>query len=139
KSSSTAGKQSFDYASVSAPGSGSEFAIIVHYSFDKSVINNSYYRSLDTLAQILEADPSLKLVVNGHTDTRGSDAYNNRLANERVQSCIRYLQNRGIAVDRLTGNAYGECCPVADEKVNGKDDPKARWQNRRVEFKWLME
>jgi outer membrane protein OmpA-like peptidoglycan-associated protein len=116
-----------------------EFAIIVHYSFDKAVINNSYYRSLDTLAQLMQASPSHKLMVNGHTDTRGSDAYNLQLADERVKSCIKYLVKKGIAKDRLTGSAYGECCPVAQETVNGKDDPQARWMNRRVEFKWLKE
>ena len=116
-----------------------EFAIIVNYSFDKAVINNSYYRSLDTLAQMMKASPSLRLKVNGHTDTRGSDAYNLQLANERVESCIRYLVKKGIAKERFTGSAYGECCPVAQETVNGKDDPKARWTNRRVEFKWLKE
>ncbi|HTF30120.1 MAG TPA: OmpA family protein, partial [Flavitalea sp.] len=107
--------------------------------FDKAVINNSYYRSLDTLAQLMQASPSQRLMVNGHTDTRGSDAYNLQLANERVESCIQYLVKKGIAKERFTGSAYGECCPVARETVNGKDDPKARWMNRRVEFRWLKE
>jgi outer membrane protein OmpA-like peptidoglycan-associated protein len=124
---------------VTAADGKSEFAIIVHYSFDKAVINNSYYRSLDTLAEMMQASPSMKLTVNGHTDTRGSDEYNLQLADERVKSCIRYLVKKGIAKERLTGNAYGECCPVAQETVNGKDDPQARWMNRRVEFSWLKE
>jgi outer membrane protein OmpA-like peptidoglycan-associated protein/tetratricopeptide (TPR) repeat protein len=116
-----------------------EFIIVVHYSFDKAVINTSYYRSLDTLAQLMQASPSMKLEVNGHTDTKGSDAYNLRLADERVHSCIQYLVAKGIGRDRFTGKAHGECCPVAQETMNGKDDPEARWMNRRVEFRWLKE
>jgi OmpA-OmpF porin, OOP family len=125
--------------SITTEEGTNEFSIIVHYSFDKAVINNSYYRSLDTLAEMMQASPSMKLMVNGHTDTRGSDEYNLQLADERVKSCIRYLVKKGIAKDRLTGNAYGECCPIAQETVNGKDDPQARWMNRRVEFSWLKE
>lgn len=117
----------------------SEFATTVHYSFDKAIINSSYYRSLDTLAQLMLESPSLRLLVNGYTDSKGSDAYNLQLADERVKSCINYLVKKGVERERLTGEAYGECCPVAQETVNGRDDRKARWLNRRVEFRWLKE
>ncbi|WP_336514478.1 OmpA family protein [Pollutibacter soli] len=117
----------------------SEFATTVHYSFDKAVINSSYYRSLDTLAQLMLESPSLRLLVNGYTDSKGSAAYNLQLADERVKSCINYLVKKGVDRARIEGEAYGECCPVAEEIVNGKDDRKARWLNRRVEFRWLKE
>jgi OOP family OmpA-OmpF porin len=63
----------------------------------------------------------------GHTDSTGSEAYNQRLSERRAQSVASYLEGKGIAVGRLTATGAGESQPIAD---NGTREGRA--QNRRV-------
>ncbi|PZR28449.1 MAG: hypothetical protein DI535_06100 [Citrobacter freundii] len=113
------------------------FQPIVHFSFDKSVVDNEYFNNLDRLAELMKQDPSMKVEVNGYTDAKGSAAYNLKLAQERVDAVIVYLEQQGISRTRLSGVALGECCPLEAETINGRDNPDGRFMNRRVEFKFI--
>jgi outer membrane protein OmpA-like peptidoglycan-associated protein len=113
----------------------SESATLAKFSFNQSALGNSSFYELDSLAALMHQFPSVTIEVGGYTDGRGSEAYNLKLAQKRVDACIRYLVKKGISKDRLVGKAYGECCPLEAEKINGRDNPRAREKNRRVEYR----
>ena len=78
---------------------------------------------------MLRSHPDMQIVIEGHTDHRGEDAYNLTLSEERAQSVRSYLVERhGIAAERLTVAGYGETQPV-----DTNDTPQGRHNNRRVE------
>lgn len=87
---------------------------------------------LDQVVEMMQQHPDLRLEIQGHTDSDGSDATNQSLSDRRAVAVRAYLEDRGIAGTRLTTVGYGESQPVAD---NGTAEGKA--QNRRVVFKRL--
>ncbi|HRO45526.1 OmpA family protein [Agriterribacter sp.] len=123
-------------AATEQEGSGlSESATLAKFSFNQSSLGNTSSYELDSLAAFMHKFTSVVIEVGGYTDGKGSEAYNIKLAQKRVDACIRYLVKKGISKDRLVGKAYGECCPLEPEKINGKDNPAARQKNRRVEYR----
>lgn len=80
------------------------------------------------LASFLEAHPDRKVVIEGHTDSRGSESYNEELSQRRSESVQDFLIRSGIDPARITAQGYGEAYPVASN-----DTPAGRLQNRRVE------
>lgn len=80
------------------------------------------------IAAILNQYPDFQISVEGHTDSRGSDALNNRLSNERAASVRNALVAGGIDAGRITSSGFGKTQPVADNA-----SPAGRQQNRRVE------
>lgn len=87
------------------------------------------HRTIDRLAAFLNKYPDRKVVVEGHTDSRGSEAYNMALSLHRAESVQAALKARGISADRITVKGLGELYPVAS---NAK--AAGRQQNRRVEI-----
>jgi OmpA-OmpF porin, OOP family len=108
-----------------------------NFGYKKAVLNDSAHDNLDSLAVLLKKSPSLVIQVEGYTDGIGGTAYNLRLAQKRVNACIRYLVKKGVPTSQLVGKAFGKCCPLVPETTDGRDDPAAREQNRRVEYKVL--
>lgn len=114
-----------------------EFKIVlpeVYFEFNKSDIKPESYSVLDGAAETIKivfaGNPDVKIEAQGHTDSKGSDAYNLDLSNRRANSVKDYLViNHGINPDRLMARGYGESIPVAS---NDSDAGRAR--NRRVEF-----
>ena len=85
---------------------------------------------LDEIASTLAKYPDIKTIrIEGHTDDRGSDAYNLKLSDARAASVRQYMTDKGIAADRLLSEGFGESKPIASNKKR-----KGRAQNRRVEF-----
>ncbi|MDE2502884.1 MAG: OmpA family protein [Burkholderiales bacterium] len=84
---------------------------------------------LDSFAQGLSSDPSLRVNIVGHTDSTGSDAVNDRLSLERADSVRNYLVDRGVAAGRIETAGRGSHQPVADNATEA-----GRAQNRRVEI-----
>ncbi|HEX5024110.1 MAG TPA: OmpA family protein [Agriterribacter sp.] len=113
----------------------SESSTLAKFSFNQSSLGNGSFYQLDSLAELMTKLPNIIIEVGGYTDSKGSESYNLELAQKRVDACIRYLVNKGIGRERLVGKAYGECCPLEPEKIDGKDNPAARQRNRRVEYK----
>jgi OOP family OmpA-OmpF porin len=68
--------------------------------------------------------------VTGHTDSVGSDAFNQRLSERRAQAVVAYLESKGVGAGRLRASGAGESQPIAD---NGTEEGRAK--NRRVELK----
>ena len=108
----------------------------INFDFDKSNIKSEFRPVLDEAAQILADNPSVRVTIEGHTDSKGSDAYNQRLSERRANAVKRYLVSKGIASDRLETVGKGEKEPIApNTQPNGKDNPEGRAMNRRAELK----
>jgi OmpA-OmpF porin, OOP family len=85
---------------------------------------------LDELAVILKKYEQANLLIEGHTDNQGDDAFNLTLSQKRSEAVKTYLMGRGIMESRLTAKGYGEANPIADNKTSA-----GRAKNRRVELK----
>ena len=85
---------------------------------------------LDSLVEHLRANPTFRVVIEGHTDERGSDEYNRALAERRSLSVQVYLQNQGIEESRMQTVSYGEDRPAVPHAKTEADHQK----NRRAEF-----
>ena len=112
----------------------------VHFAFNKYDLSPSAGRTLDTLVDILNKMPGVSVVIEGHTDALGSDAYNRRLSLKRARSVRDYLILHGIASTRLSVRGYGESRPVAvNRNADGSDNPRGRALNRRAEYRFSGE
>ena len=105
---------------------------IIHYEFNKSIINAENTRILDEFAACLMEDPTKTIKISGHTDYVGSDEYNMTLAKQRAESAASYLISKGISPLQIELQWFGESQPVADNAT-----PEGRKQNRRVEIEML--
>ena len=98
----------------------------------------AWTRHLPTpVADPAEANPVLQVVrVEGHTDARGPDDYNQSLSQQRAESVKRWLvEYGGIVAERITTLGFGESQSLAlNQRDDGSDDPTGRQQNRRVEI-----
>lgn len=109
----------------------------IQYEFDKSNILESSKIAIDTTVLLLmEANPELIVEIQSHTDSKGSDKYNEKLSQQRAESVVAHLISKGIKAERLKAKGYGESKPVApNENADGSDNPEGRAQNRRTDFK----
>jgi outer membrane protein OmpA-like peptidoglycan-associated protein len=102
----------------------------VYFDYDKATIKPESHPALADAAKILQENPGIKVEIQGHTDSDGSEAYNQQLSQRRAQSVVTYLvQNFAIDPARLTAKGYGELQPVASNST-----PEGKALNRRVEF-----
>lgn len=102
----------------------------VHFSTNTDVILPDSSQLLDEVAAIILDNPSLSLLrIEGHTDDKADDAYNQSLSERRARAVVRALIERGVAPSRLTPVGFGEVKPIASNKTE-----KGRATNRRVEF-----
>ncbi|MFA7446373.1 MAG: OmpA family protein, partial [Flavobacteriaceae bacterium] len=104
----------------------------IHFEFDKSHITQQGAVELDKLVKVMNDHPEMVIFVKAHTDTKGSDNYNQRLSEQRAQSTVQYVISKGISQDRITGKGFGESEPKVDCKDNCTEEEDA--QNRRSEF-----
>lgn len=87
------------------------------------------YATIDRLAEALKAEPERQVIIEGHTDSVGSDDYNQGLSERRAQAVQSALLERGVASNQIRALGKGESVPVASN-----DNPGGRQQNRRVEM-----
>jgi OmpA-OmpF porin, OOP family len=106
----------------------------VHFEYDSARLTPDSMAILDKVAETLQGQPSMEVEIAGHCSNEGSDAYNQRLSEQRADSVRRYLVNRGIASHRLRAVGYGESRPVASNETES-----GRAKNRRVEFHILRQ
>jgi outer membrane protein OmpA-like peptidoglycan-associated protein len=110
----------------------------VYYAFDKSVVRPEYYSILDSVFSLMKIFPNLFLKIDGHTDSRGTDVYNQSLSERRCKAAAEYLLLKGLPPERIIMRGYSELVPIAPNITpSGEDDPAGRAKNRRVEFKLL--
>ncbi|MBA4410531.1 MAG: OmpA family protein [Bacteroidota bacterium] len=106
-----------------------EFSSNVLFGFDSSNLSPDAKTNLDKLVKILNVYPDTDIEVQGHTDSKGTEPYNQNLSQNRAGAVSGYLYNKGIANDRIRTKGFGENMPKYD---NNTED--GRSQNRRVEF-----
>lgn len=109
----------------------------IYYPFDKYYLTDSAKITIDTtIYPIMLDNPEIVAEISSHTDSRGTDKYNEKLSQKRAESVVNYLIEKGIAKDRLVAKGYGESKPLAkNEHEDGSDNPEGRAKNRRTEFK----
>ena len=101
----------------------------VHFDFDKAIIRSDSVPILREAANTLKENPSVNVIVEGHTDSKGTEVYNQRLSVRRATAVEEYLVTLGVAANRLTVRGKGESQPVASN-----DTEEGRAENRRVEL-----
>ncbi|TFG98082.1 MAG: OmpA family protein [Myxococcales bacterium] len=101
----------------------------VTFATDSAQIDPGSAVVLDVAAEQLRARSGVNVVVEGHTDSTGSDAYNQQLSQRRADSVLGYLVRKGVPANRLTARGMGESSPVASN-----DTRDGRALNRRVEL-----
>lgn len=102
----------------------------VNFDFDRAIIRKDARPVLDAAIATLDQEGSVAVIAEGHTDSDGSDEYNENLSLRRAEAVRDYLVAGGISADRVSVRGFGESKPVAD---NDTDDGRA--QNRRVELR----
>jgi outer membrane protein OmpA-like peptidoglycan-associated protein len=114
---------------VAEPAEAVRVELDVKFDFDKSQVKPESYGDIKNLADFMGQYPQTTTVVEGHTDSVGSDAYNQSLSERRANAVRDVLVNQyGVGADRVNAVGYGESRPVAD---NATADGRA--VNRRVE------
>ncbi|WP_196885773.1 OmpA family protein [Aureivirga sp. CE67] len=106
----------------------------IHFDLDKWNIRPDAVEQLDEIIAILKQYPDIKVHATSHTDSRASDAYNQKLSQNRAKSTVEYLIKNGIAADRITFEGKGEMELVNKCKNNVKCSEEEHQQNRRTEF-----
>ena len=102
----------------------------IYFDFNKATIKPESRPALEDAAKILKDNVTIRVEIQGDTDSKGSDEYNLTLSDKRAWSVVNYLvQNFGIAMNRLTAKGYGEARPIATNETDS-----GRALNRRVEF-----
>lgn len=102
----------------------------VSFDLDSDVVRPGLYNELDRIAQIMIKYPQTSILVEGHTDSTGSEAYNQQLSERRANSVKDLLVQRGVQAYRIDILGYGESRPVATNAT-----PEGRQMNRRVEIR----
>ena len=109
----------------------------VLFDFDKATLKSEAEPSLQKVATatVLNANPTAKVSIDGHTDGKGADAYNQALSEQRAASVKQWLVAAGVNGANITTRGWGKTKPVAQNaKPDGSDDPEGRAENRRVEI-----
>lgn len=102
---------------------------MVNFGFDSSELTSAAKTNLDKLAEVLKNNPDTNINIYGHTDSRGTDAYNQSLSERRAASVKKYLASKGVGSARMITMGVGEKEPIATNETDA-----GRAENRRVEF-----
>lgn len=114
----------------------------IFYDFDKYDLRKESESELTRLVKLMEQYPTMRIELSSHTDSRGADAYNKTLSQNRAKSVVDYLIAHGINKSRLEFKGYGEEKLIhSDAAINQlktkKEQEAAHQENRRTEFKIL--
>ncbi len=114
----------------------------IFFDYGKASLRSESFAELDRVVKILNQNPNIKIEIGGHTDTRGSAEFNQKLSEDRSKSVVEYLIQKGIPTARLKYKGYGESSPInSDAKIDAEPletrKEELHQQNRRTEFKVL--
>lgn len=112
----------------------------VFFDLNKATLRPQSFVELNKLVDFLNSNPTIKIEIGGHTDTRGDDKENLALSEGRALSVKNYLISKGIQANRLSSKGYGETRPIyTDEAIikmtSEKEKEAAHQENRRTEYK----
>jgi outer membrane protein OmpA-like peptidoglycan-associated protein len=117
------------YVNVVVTQTKIEIKQTIFFEFNKATIKSVSFGLLNEVAQAMKDNPTIKVEIQGHTDSVGSDRRNLKLSQNRAASVRTYLIKQGVDSGRMVPKGYGETVPIADNRT--KD---GRAENRRVEF-----
>ena len=104
----------------------------------KSFLTKDSKAELNKLFTLLSNNPTIKVEIQGHTDSKGNNAYNKKLSQKRAEAVMNFLVKKGIKVSRIKAVGYGETKPIAkNTNADGSDNEEGRALNRRIELKIL--
>ncbi|MDH5474209.1 MAG: OmpA family protein [Cyclobacteriaceae bacterium] len=101
----------------------------IYFDYDKATLKEDSFKELNKVVKFLEKNETISIEIGGHTDSKGTEVYNQRLSQERAESVMNYLFENGIYNERVSAVGYGESVP---ETTN--DTAEGRAINRRVVF-----
>ena len=104
----------------------------IYFEYDKSNVREEYHEQLKEIKKIILSHSDLRILVIGHTDSDGSNKYNESLSKRRAESIIRFFTTRGLRRDRIVIDFKGETFPVQSNKTS-----EGKSMNRRVDFKFI--
>ena len=104
----------------------------VFFDFDKSTLRTESHSELNYWVDLLKKYPVLKIEIDGHTDSVGTAAYNQRLSLARAESVRAYLVAHGVQAKQLVPKGFGATKPKASN-----DTDEGRQRNRRTEFRFI--
>jgi len=107
----------------------------IYYDYDKWDIRPDAALELDKIVTLLIENPTIIIELGSHTDSRGSDKYNETLSQKRAESAVKYIVDNGISKERITAKGYGEYKLVNECKNGVTCSDEAHQMNRRTEFK----
>lgn len=102
----------------------------VYFDYNQASIMNNSFSELEKLFNMLKENASVKVEIDGHTDSYGSNVYNIHLSQRRAEAVVAWLIDKGIKSARLKAKGYGEQMPLA----TNDDEQEGRELNRRTEF-----
>jgi outer membrane protein OmpA-like peptidoglycan-associated protein len=113
-----------------------ELAADVLFDFDQHDLRPEAVPSLERVAEVLRSRAGSPVTIEGHTDGKGSDAYNQPLSEKRAQAVREWLvKNGGASAATITTRGWGKSKPIVpNTRPDGSDDPEGRKRNRRVEI-----
>jgi outer membrane protein OmpA-like peptidoglycan-associated protein len=113
-----------------------DLAADVLFDFDKADLKKEAEPSVRKVATVLKAHPQARVAIEGHTDGKGTDAYNQTLSEQRAAAIKQWLvTNAQVSGASITTRGWGKTKPVShNTKPDGSDDPEGRAKNRRVEI-----
>jgi outer membrane protein OmpA-like peptidoglycan-associated protein len=101
----------------------------IFYDFDKATLRPESVAELQRLLKILGENPRMRIRLLSHTDSKGSDDYNQKLSEARAKSVVSWLIEQGVPMARLEFRGMGESMPI-----DTNDTDEGRQNNRRTEF-----
>ncbi|MCB0795269.1 MAG: OmpA family protein [Flavobacteriales bacterium] len=105
-------------------------ASTVFFRSNESTIDPAFEPSLKDLIDLMAMYPDIRLVIEAHTDSKGTEQYNRSLSDRRAQALVQHFEEQGVAAERLIPLGLGEDRPISDNRT-----AEGRGRNRRVEFR----
>ncbi|HTF80171.1 MAG TPA: OmpA family protein, partial [Cytophagales bacterium] len=108
----------------------------VKFETMSAILKKDALAELERLYQFLDNNKNVRIEIEGHTDSKGTEEYNLDLSQRRAEAIVQYLIAKGMEERRMTSKGFGESMPlVPNENADGSDNPENRALNRRTEFK----
>ncbi|MFI4963653.1 MAG: OmpA family protein, partial [Legionellales bacterium] len=107
----------------------------IYYDYDKATLRPESKLVLDSILIFFKENPDLTVELGSHTDSRGSDEYNNKLSQARAQSAVDYLVEKGIPKDRLVAKGYGKTMLINNCGTGVPCSEEEHQKNRRTTFR----
>ena len=104
----------------------------IYFDYDKDVIKPEYFPFLRSMIRMVESHSDLRIKITGHTDSDGSDAYNEDLSKRRAEAIVNFFMSHGLSRDRIVIDFKGE-----KEPVDSNSTEEGKQRNRRVDFSFI--